>query len=41
MKPIETSTTNAVYTLEGCYDLPVTKYINVNKLFKVFKVCSR
>lgn len=30
MKPIETSTTNAVYTLEGCYDLPVTKYINAN-----------
>lgn len=30
MKPIETSTTNAVYTLEGCHDLPVTKYINAN-----------
>lgn len=28
MKPIKTETTNAVYTLEGCNDLPVTKYIN-------------
>lgn len=28
MKPIETETSNAVYTLEGCQDLPVTKYIN-------------
>lgn len=28
MKPIRTDTTNAVYTLEGCNDLPVTKYIN-------------
>ena len=30
MKPIETETTNAVYTLEGCNDLPVTKYTNVD-----------
>lgn len=30
MKPVETSTCNAVYTLEGCNDLPVTKYINAN-----------
>ena len=30
MKPIETETTNAVYTLEGCNDLPVTKYNNVS-----------
>ena len=28
MKSIETKTTNAVYTLEGCNDLPVTKYVN-------------
>ncbi len=30
MKPIRTETTNAVYTCEGCEDLPVTKYINMN-----------
>ena len=30
MKPIETETTNAVYTLEGCNDLPVTKYNNIS-----------
>lgn len=30
MKPIKTDTTNAVYTLEGCNDLPVTKYTNVD-----------
>ena len=30
MKPIETETTNAVYTLEGCDDLPVTKYNNIS-----------
>lgn len=30
MKPIKTETCNAVYTLEGCRDLPVTKYINVD-----------
>ena len=30
MKPIETKTTNGVYTLEGCQDLPVTKYTNVS-----------
>lgn len=28
MKPIKTETTNAIYTLEGCNDLPVTKYTN-------------
>lgn len=28
MKPIKTETCNAVYTLEGCNDLPVTKYTN-------------
>lgn len=28
MKPIKTETCNAVYTLEGCQDLPVTRYIN-------------
>jgi hypothetical protein len=28
MKPIRTETTNAIYTLEGCNDLPVTKYTN-------------
>ena len=28
MKPVKTETCNAVYTLEGCQDLPVTKYIN-------------
>lgn len=28
MKPVRTETTNAVYTLEGCQDLPVTCYIN-------------
>lgn len=32
MKPIKTDTTNAVYTLEGCQDLPVTKYQNVENL---------
>ena len=26
MKPIETETTNAIYTLEGCIDLPVTRF---------------
>lgn len=26
MKPLETKSTNAVYTLEGCHDLPVTKF---------------
>lgn len=30
MKPIKTDTYNAVYTLEGCNDLPVTKYIHEN-----------
>lgn len=30
MKPIRTETTNAVYTLEGCQDLPVTRYTNVD-----------
>lgn len=30
MKPIETESTNALYTLEGCNDLPVTKYTNVD-----------
>lgn len=30
MKPVATETTNAVYTLEGCHDLPVTKYTNAN-----------
>lgn len=30
MKPIETETCNAIYTLKGCHDLPVTKYINAN-----------
>ena len=30
MKPIMTNTCNAVYTLEGCNDLPVTKYTNAN-----------
>lgn len=28
MKPVKTETCNAVYKLEGCQDLPVTKYIN-------------
>lgn len=28
MKPIKTETCNAVYTLEGCHDLPATQYIN-------------
>jgi hypothetical protein len=28
MKPVKTETCNAVYTLEGCNDLPVTKYVN-------------
>lgn len=26
MKPIETKSTNATYVLEGCNDLPVTKF---------------
>lgn len=26
MKPIETKSCNAVYTLEGCLDLPATKF---------------
>lgn len=26
MKPIKTATSNAVYTLEGCLDLPATKF---------------
>lgn len=26
MKPIETKTTNCVYTLEGCHDLPATNF---------------
>lgn len=30
MIPVRTETTNAVYTLEGCNDLPVTKYENVD-----------
>ena len=30
MKPVQTETCNAVYTLEGCQDLPVTKYMNVD-----------
>lgn len=30
LKPVEEITCNAVYTLEGCNDLPVTKYINAN-----------
>lgn len=30
MKPVETNTCNAIYSLEGCHDLPVTKYINAN-----------
>lgn len=30
MKPVKTETCNAVYTLEGCRDLPVTKYTNVD-----------
>lgn len=30
MKPVRTETTNAVYTLEGCQDLPVTRYRNVD-----------
>lgn len=30
MKPITTENCNTVYTLEGCNDLPVTKYINTN-----------
>ena len=28
MKPVQTETCNAVYTLEGCQDLPVTRYTN-------------
>ena len=27
MKAIQTKTTNTVYTLEGCNDLPATKYV--------------
>ena len=30
MKPVRTDTCNAVYTLEGCQDLPVTRYRNVD-----------
>lgn len=30
MKPVRTETTNAVYTLKGCNDLPVTRYENVD-----------
>lgn len=30
MQPVRTETTNAVYTLEGCNDLPVTKYRNTD-----------
>ena len=30
MKPVKTETCNAVYTLKGCHDLPVTKYVNAN-----------
>lgn len=30
MKPVRTDTCNAVYTLEGCQDLPVTKYTNAD-----------
>lgn len=30
MKPVRTDTTNAVYTLEGCQDLPVTRYENMD-----------
>lgn len=30
MKPVQTETCNAVYTLEGCQDLPVTRYRNVD-----------
>ena len=30
MKPVQTETCNSVYTLEGCQDLPVTKYIHSN-----------
>lgn len=28
MKPIETETTNCVYTLEGCQDLPATNFLS-------------
>ena len=31
MKPVKTETCNAVYTLEGCQDLPVTRYTNADK----------
>ena len=30
MNPIKTDTCNSIYTLEGCNDLPVTKYVNEN-----------
>ena len=30
MIPVRTETTNAVYKLEGCKDLPVTRYENVD-----------
>ena len=30
MKPVKTETCNAVYTLEGCQDLPVTRYTNAD-----------
>ena len=30
MKPVQTETCHAVYTLEGCQDLPVTRYRNVD-----------
>lgn len=30
MKPIKTKTCNAVYTLEGCNDLPATQYVTEN-----------
>lgn len=26
MKPVQTETTNCVYTLEGCHDLPATNF---------------
>ena len=28
MKPIETETTNCVYTFEGCQDLPATNFLS-------------
>lgn len=30
VKPVKTETCNAVLTLEGCQDLPVTRYINAD-----------